>query len=49
LPDHDPAVPIVELTVDYGVPDVADLVVRVERWQSCAPPPVIWRRRVSDR
>lgn len=35
---------IVELAVDYAVPDVEDLVIRVERRRRDEPPTVLWER-----
>jgi Family of unknown function (DUF7002) len=39
-----PAIPIVELAVDYSVPDIADITLRVERRQGPELVEVIWER-----
>jgi Family of unknown function (DUF7002) len=48
LQDHDPAVPVVELTVEHAVPDIATVTIGVERWQCGCPPTAIWRRSTRD-
>jgi hypothetical protein len=35
---------LAEITVDYSVPDIADLVVRVERRATSGPATVVWSR-----
>lgn len=35
---------IVELTIDYAVPDITDVLVKVERRQAAEPKKVLWER-----
>lgn len=48
LAEHDPALRIVELTVDQGVPDIEAVTIRVERWQAGYLPTVIWSAAAAD-
>ena len=40
---------VAEVVVDYAVPDVRDLIVRVERWVDGVPSTVIWQPRAGER
>lgn len=44
IADHPDDKPVVELTVDYAVPDVADLTLSVSRWHGAERPKEVWRR-----
>ncbi len=44
LADHPDGDPVVELAVDYAVPDVADLVLCVSRWHGAERLETLWRR-----
>jgi len=44
LADHPEGDPVVELAVDYAVPDAADLVLCVSRWQGAGRLETLWRR-----
>ena len=40
---------IAEVVVDYAVPDVRDLIVRVERWHDGVPSTIIWQPPAGER
>jgi hypothetical protein len=42
--DHPEGKPIVELAVDYAVPDIADLAFTVSRWHGAEKLEDVWRR-----
>jgi hypothetical protein len=42
--DHPEGKPIVELAVDYAVPDIADLTFTVSRWHGAEKLKDVWRR-----
>jgi uncharacterized protein DUF7002 len=48
LHEHDPALQVVELTVEHAVPDIDAVTIGVERWQCGRPPAAIWRRSRAD-
>lgn len=45
IADHPDGKPIVELTVDYSVPDMADLTLAVSRWYGAEMLEKVWRRK----
>ncbi|MBA4114897.1 MAG: hypothetical protein H0X71_00310 [Rubrobacter sp.] len=44
IADHPEGKPVVELSVDYAVPDVADFVLSVSRWHGTEKLEEVWRR-----
>ena len=48
ITDHPDGKPVVELTVDYAVPDLADFVVSVSRWHGAEKLEEVWRRPGGD-
>jgi hypothetical protein len=44
IADHPNDKPVVELTVDFAVPDVADLTLSVSRWHGAERLEEVWRR-----
>ena len=49
LSDYQPGQRVVELTVRYAVPDVAEVTRRVERWQAGRPREAVWPRPAPGR
>jgi Family of unknown function (DUF7002) len=47
VPEHDPGLRIVELTVERAVPDIDAVTIGVERWHAGSPPAAIWRRAMA--
>lgn len=44
IADHSEDRPVVELAVDYAVPDIVDLTTSVSRWQGAQMLEEVWRR-----
>jgi hypothetical protein len=44
IADHPQGAPVVELVVDYAVPDAADLVLSLSRWHGAEWLEEVWRR-----
>jgi hypothetical protein len=47
IADHPKGKPVVELAVDYAVPDVTDLTVSVSRWHGVEKLEEVWRRQAE--
>jgi hypothetical protein len=49
IAEHPNGKPIVELSVDYAVPDVAEFTLRVRRWRGTEELEEVWRHPGQDR
>jgi Family of unknown function (DUF7002) len=46
--EHDPALPVVELTVEHAVLDIEAVTISVERWRVGCAPALIWSAPTAD-
>jgi hypothetical protein len=49
IADHPNGKPIVELSVDYAVPDIAEFTLRVRRWRGTEELAEVWSHPGQDR